>query len=270
MQVVGGGMDWPGDVRGGGAVRLLGKVALVTGGAMGIGKAVVARFLREGARVAFSDIDTDAGHKTVTEFESLGQLIFVQGDVAVEADARRMVAETVAEFGRLDILVNNAGITLSATVTETDEADWDRVLDVNVKGIYLCSKHAIPHLIASGGSIVNLGSIAGVVGLNANAAYNASKGGVILLTKNMALDYADRNIRVNAVCPAMIMTPMLESFIRLQPDPHAYVKRVEQSTPLGRMGTAEEVTAAVLFLASDESSYITGSALMVDGGYTAR
>jgi NAD(P)-dependent dehydrogenase (short-subunit alcohol dehydrogenase family) len=252
-------------------MRLSGKAALVTGGAMGIGKAIASAFLREAAFVAFSDISSDASERTLGEMRDLGRVIFIPGDVAVEADVRRMVEATVAEFGRLDILVNNAGITLSATVAETREADWDRVLAVNLKSIYLCSKHAIPHLIASGGgSIINLGSIAGFVGLNANAAYNASKGGVILLTKNMALDYADKNIRVNAICPAMIMTPMLESFIRLQPDPEEYVRRVKQSTPLGRMGTAEEVAAAALFLASDESSYITGSALMVDGGYTAR
>ncbi len=252
-------------------MRLSGKVALVTGGAMGIGKAVAARFLREGAYVALSDLNQEQGREALDELHSAGHVIFLPGDVAVEADARRMVEATVAAFDRLDVLVNNAGITLSATVTETREADWDRVLAVNLKGVYLVSKYAIPHLAAAGGgSIINLGSIAGFIGLNANAAYNASKGGVILLTKNMALDYADKRIRVNAVCPAMIMTPMLEGFIRLQPDPQAYVKRVEQSTPLGRMGTAEEVAAAVAFLASDESSYITGSGLMVDGGYTAR
>ncbi len=252
-------------------MRLSGKVALVTGGAMGIGKAVAARLLREDAYVAFSDINEEQGRATLDELRGAGHVIFLLGDVAVDADAHRMVDATVGEFGRLDILVNNAGVTLSATVAETREADWDRVLGVNLKGVYLVSKHAIPHLVAAGGgSIVNLGSIAGFVGLNANAAYNASKGGVLLLTKNMALDYAARNIRVNAVCPAMILTPMLESFIKLQPDPHAYVTRVEQSTPLARMGTVEEVAAAVVFLASDESSYITGSALMVDGGYTAR
>lgn len=252
-------------------MKLAGKGALVTGGAMGIGKAVVARFLQEGAQVAFSDVDAQAGQRCAEALRAWGHVQFIPGDVSIEADARRMVDTAVTEFGHLDILVNNAGVTLAATVTETEEADWDRVLDVNLKGIYLCSKHAILHMVRSrGGSIINLGSIAGVVGLNANAAYNASKGGVILLTKNMALDYADKNIRVNAVCPAMIMTPMLENFIKLQADPEAYVRRVEQSTPLGRMGTGEEVAAVVAFLASDESSYITGASLMVDGGYTAR
>lgn len=252
-------------------MRLAGKGALVTGGAMGIGKAVVARFLQDGARVAFADVDVQAGQRCAEELRARGRVLFIPGDVSVDADARRMVDAAVAEFGHLDILVNNAGVTLAATVTETEEADWDRVLDVNLKGIYLCSKHAIPHMVRSGGgSIINLGSIAGFVGLSANAAYNASKGGVILLTKNTALDYADKNIRVNAVCPAMIMTPMLESFIKLQPDPKAYVRSVEQSTPLGRMGTVEEVAAVVAFLVSDESSYITGSSLMVDGGYTTR
>ncbi len=252
-------------------MRLTGKVALVTGGAVGIGRAIAEAFLREGARVVIGDRDQEAGGRTQRELQSLGEIRFVPGDVSRAEGARQMVERTVEAFGRLDVLVNNAGITLRATVVDTEEADWDRVLAVNLKGVYLCSKYAIPHMIrGGGGSIINIGSIASLIGLPENAAYNASKGGVLALTRNMALDYARYNIRVNAICPAMIMTPMLESFIRIQPDPEAYVRAVEEAIPLGRIGRPEDVAPAAVFLASDESRFITGSALMVDGGYTAR
>jgi|DewCreStandDraft_5_1066085.scaffolds.fasta_scaffold00197_94 NAD(P)-dependent dehydrogenase (short-subunit alcohol dehydrogenase family) len=252
-------------------MRLSGKVALVTGGAVGIGRAIAEAFLREGARVAISDMNREAGEQTCQELSELGPLCFIEGDVSRAEDARRMVEKAVAAFGELNVLVNNAGVTHRGTVVDTEEADWERVLAVNLKGIYLCSKYAIPHMIrAGGGSIINIGSIASVIGLQENAAYNASKGGVLALTRNMALDYAAQGIRVNALCPAMIMTPMLEQFIRIQPDPEAYVRRVEQAIPLGRIGRPEDVAPAAVFLASDESRFVTGSALMVDGGYTAR
>jgi NAD(P)-dependent dehydrogenase (short-subunit alcohol dehydrogenase family) len=253
------------------AVRLAGKVALVTGGAVGIGRSIAEAFLREGARVALSDVQVEAGERARQELQAFGEVLFVPGDVSRSEDARRMVERTVEVFGRLDVLVNNAGVTLRGTVVDTEEPDWDRVMAVNLKGVYLCSKYAIPHMIrGGGGSIINIGSIASLIGLLENAAYNASKGGVLTLTRNMALDYARYNIRVNAICPAMIMTPMLEAFIRLQPDPEAYVRSVEQAIPLGRIGRPEDVAPAAVFLASDESRFITGSALMVDGGYTAR
>ncbi len=252
-------------------MRLAGKVALVTGGAVGIGRAIAEAFLREGARVAIGDVDRQRGEQTRQELSALGPIRFIQGDVSRAEEARQMVEETVVAFGRLDVLVNNAGVTHRGTVVDTEEADWDRVVAVNLKGIYLCSKYAIPHMIrAGGGSIINIGSIASVIGLQENAAYNASKGGVLALTRNMAVDYAVHGIRVNALCPAMILTPMLEQFIRIQPDPEAYVRRVEQAIPLGRIGRPEDVAPAAVFLASDESRFVTGSALMVDGGYTAR
>lgn len=247
-------------------MRLKDKVAIVTGAAMGIGEAVARLFASEGAQLALCDVDDEAGQRVARETGAL----YVHADVRVEAEVRRFVEATVERYGRIDVVVNNAGVTADATVVETTEEEWDRVIGVNLKGPYLVSKYAIPHMLQRGGSIVNIGSIASHIGLARNAAYNASKGGVMLLTRNMAVDYARYNIRVNAVCPAMIMTPMLRKFIDLQPDPQAYVRQVEASTPMGRMGTVEEVARAVLFLASDESSYVTGSALMVDGGYTAR
>jgi len=247
-------------------VRLKDRVAIITGAGMGIGEAVARLFAAEGARLALCDVDDEAGQRVAQETGAL----YVHADVRVEEEVRRFIDATVQRFGRIDVVVNNAGVTASATVTETSEEEWDRVIDVNLKGPFLVSKHAIPHMMARGGSIIHIGSIASHIGLQRNAAYNASKGGVMLLARNMALDYAPYNIRVNAVCPAMIMTPMLRKFIDLQPDPAAYVRQVEANIPMGRMGTVEEVARAVLFLASDESSYVTGSALMVDGGYTAR
>ena len=247
-------------------MRLKDRVAIITGAGMGIGEAVARLFAAEGARLALCDVDDEAGQRVAQETGAL----YVHADVRVEEEVRRFIDATVQRFGRIDVVVNNAGVTASATVTETSEEEWDRVIDVNLKGPFLVSKHAIPHMMARGGSIIHIGSIASHIGLQRNAAYNASKGGVMLLARNMALDYAPYNIRVNAVCPAMIMTPMLRKFIDLQPDPAAYVRQVEANIPMGRMGTVEEVARAVLFLASDESSYVTGSALMVDGGYTAR
>ncbi len=252
-------------------MRLTGKACLVTGAAVGIGRAIAEAFVREGARVAMADRDAQAGEQARQQLASHGEVVFLSGDVSRAEDARRMVDGAAEAFGRVDVLVNNAGVTLRASVVDTEESDWDHVLAVNLKGVYLCSKYAIPHMIrAGGGSIINIGSIASFIGLPENAAYNASKGGVLTLTRNMALDYARYNIRVNAICPAMIMTPMLESFIRIQPDPEVYVRAVEQAIPLGRIGRPEDVAPAAVFLASDESRFITGSALMVDGGYTAR
>lgn len=253
-------------------VKLERRLCIVTGGAKGIGKAVAMLFRREGARVAVVDIDEENGAAVARELDRSGRdAIFVRCDVSKSAEVRAMVRKVREEFGGVDVLVNSAGVTDNATVVTTLEEKWDHVIGVNLKGIYLCCKEVIPLMLErGGGNIVNVGSIASFVGLQNNAAYNASKGGVLMLTRNMAVDFASRNIRVNAVCPGMIMTPMLEDFIKIQPDPAAYVRSVEASTPMGRIGTAEEVAHAVLFLAADDCRYITGSALMVDGGYTAR
>lgn len=253
-------------------LKLESKVCLVTGAAKGIGEAVARLFRSEGAQIAMVDVDELAGTALAREIDPAGKhVMFFRCDVSKSDEVTDTVEKVRSKFGKIDILVNNAGVTDNATVVETLEENWDRVLGTNLKGAYLCSKAVIPSMLGNGGgNIVNIGSIASFIGLNNNAAYNASKGGVLMLTRNMALDFASRNIRVNAVCPGMVMTPMLEDFIRIQPDPEAYVRAVEASTPMGRIGTPDEVAQAVLFLASDDCKYITGSALMVDGGYTAR
>lgn len=253
-------------------VKLKEKVCIITGGAKGIGEATARLFRQEGAQVAVVDIDEPKGMALVSELdESGGNAIFIKCDVSCSVEVKSMVEKVKDKFNRVDILVNSAGITDDATVVTTLEENWNRVIGVNLTGIYLCCKEVIPLMIEQGsGSVVNLASIASFIGLQNNAAYNASKGGVLMLTRNMAVDFASKNIRVNAVCPAMIMTPMLEDFIKHQPDPEAYVKGVEASTPLGRMGTSEEVAHAVLFFAADDCKFATGSALMVDGGYTAK
>lgn len=253
-------------------VKLKEKVCIITGGAKGIGEATARLFRQEGAQVAVVDIDEPKGMALVSELDESGDnAIFIKCDVSCSVEVKSMVEKVKDKFNRVDILVNSAGITDDATVVTTLEENWNRVIGVNLTGIYLCCKEVIPLMIEQGsGSVVNLASIASFIGLQNNAAYNASKGGVLMLTRNMAVDFASKNIRVNAVCPAMIMTPMLEDFIKLQPDPEAYVKGVEASTPLGRMGTSEEVAHAVLFFAADDCKFATGSALMVDGGYTAK
>ncbi len=252
-------------------MRVEGRVALVTGGGKGIGRAICRAFAREGARVAVADIDFPAASETAGRAgEEGGAALPVEVDVARAGQVERTVAWTVERFGRLDVLVNSAGLAYQGDAVETDEENWDRLLGVNLKGTWLCCKYAIPRMLAGGGGvIINLGSIASFVGLNKNAAYNASKGGVLLLTRNLAVDFAPR-IRAHVLCPAMILTPMLEAYMDTVPDRQAYIQGVEASTPLGRLGSPEEVAQAAVFLASDESSYLTGSALMVDGGYTAR
>lgn len=253
-------------------MRLVGKAAVVTGGGKGIGKATCLAMSREGARVCVADVDLRAAAEVADAIQAEGgTAVAVQVDVSRSEQVALMIDRAMEALGRLDILVNSAGIAYNGDAVETDEENWDRLIGVNLKGTWLCCKYAIPKMLASagGGAIVNLGSIASFVGLSKNAAYNASKGGVLLLTKNMAVDFAPR-IRVNALCPAMILTPMLEAYMDTVPDRPEYIRGVEDSTPLARMGTAEEVARAAVFLASDESSYLTGSALMADGGYTAR
>jgi NAD(P)-dependent dehydrogenase (short-subunit alcohol dehydrogenase family) len=242
-----------------------GRVAAVTGGASGIG-AATARLLREaGAYVVIADRD-QGGAGVAEELRGL----FVQVDVSREADAERLATAAVDRFGRLDVLVNSAGIVLAKSTTETTEDEWDRVLDVNLKGTWLCSRAAIPRM-STGGAIVNVASNAGLVGFANAAAYCASKGGVAQLTKAMALDCAPLGIRVNAVCPGHTRTSMAESFVAAQADPEAFLHEfVERQHPLGRMAEPDEVGRCIRFLASDEASFMTGAVVPADGGFTAR
>ncbi len=253
--------------------KLGGKAALITGGTRGIGFATALRFLKEGARVAVSGRDPKHGEAAIGKLKDEGfrDVVFIQGDVSKSADARRMIQATLKHFGRLDVLVNNAGIWSTGTAEETSEADWDRLLAVNLKGVFLCSKYALPHLKKTEGVIVNVASSAGLVGESNCVAYCASKGGVVLLSKAMALDHAKEGIRVNCVCPGDVMTPMLEQDLIQSGIPREkYLKEEAESHPMGRIGTPDEIAKAILFLATYDSSFITGAALSVDGGYVAQ
>jgi len=252
---------------------LNGKVALITGGTRGIGYATALLFLKEGAKVAINGRSERHGREAIDKLKKEGfkDAVFIQGDVSKSADAERMIETTVKQFGQLDILVNNAGIWIEGTAETASEADWDSVIDVNLKGTFLCSKFALPYLKKTKGVIVNTASCDGLVAEPESAAYCASKGGVVLLTKAMALDHAKEGIRVNCVCPGSIMTPMLEQDApKSGPAREKYFKEIAELHPMGRIGEPEEVAKTVLFLASNDSSFVTGTALSVDGGYVAQ
>lgn len=252
-------------------MRLAKKVAIITGAATGIGRAAALLFAREGARVVVADVDEEGGRETVALIEEAGgEALYVRVDVTRPADVERMVQTAVETYGRLDVLFNNAAVNLAATVTETSEEAWDRIMAVNVKGVFLGCKYAIPAMVAGGGGvIVNTASAAAIVGLKGLAAYTASKGAVLQLTRNVALDYADQKIRANALCPGVTATAMTLSVIEKSPNPEAMRQRMDAGRPLGRMADPEEIARAALFLASEESSFMTGVPLIVDGGFTA-
>ena len=248
--------------------RLDGKVALISGGARGQGAAETRLFVREGARVVFGDILDDEGKKVEAEIRAAGgDVTYVHLNVTRETDWRAAVATAVERYGKLDVLVNNAGILLRATIEATTEADWDRIMAVNVKGVFLGTKCALPAMRqAGGGSIVNISSTAGLVGSpGETAAYSATKGAVRLFTKSTAIQHAREKIRCNSVHPGPIATDMIKDVLQ---NPGAWEQRLRR-LPMGRVGTADEVAYGVLYLASDESSYVTGSELVIDGGTTA-
>ncbi|MCI4371689.1 MAG: SDR family oxidoreductase [Thermoplasmata archaeon] len=249
-----------------------GRVAIITGAASGIGRATALRLAKDGAKIVVADIDKEWAAETVRLVEKAGgEAMFVPTDVTKESDAVRCVEQAVKRFGRVDILVNNAGIALVAKITETTEAQWDKILDTNLKGAFLMSKHVIPQFLSQGrGAIVNTASDAGVVGFANLGAYCASKGGIIQLTRALALEYGGNNIRVNAVAPTSTLhTRMLDGLFKSVKDPEALHKALAKSHPLNRLGTAEEVAELMYFLASDRASYITGGVFPVDGGITA-
>ena len=254
-------------------MALNGQVAAITGGAMGIGAAVARLLAAHGARVAIGDLDLQAGARVAAEIQAAGgQARCFELDVRRAEQVDAFIEQTVAAFDGLDILVNNAGIVVAKSTTATSPDEWERVLGTNLTGAWLCARAAIPHLIRrGGGAIVNVASNAGLVGFPNLAAYCASKGGLVQLTKAMALDCAPDHIRVNAICPGHTRTPMGDSFVSAQADPAAFVRDfINVQHPLGRMAEPEEVARAIVFLASDEASCITGSILAADGGYTAR
>ena len=251
--------------------RLKGKVAVITGAAAGIGHASALRFAREGAAVVVADLDSGAGEEAAARIRGEGgQAVFVPVDVADSDQVERMVRRAVETFGRVDVLFNNAGVNFPATVVDVGEDAWQRSLDVNLKGVMLGCRHAIPEMLKTGGgSIINTASMLGLVASPRQAPYAAAKGAVVMLTRQMAIDYAQRNIRVNCLCPSEVNTEMNRRFIEQSPDPDAELRRVLARIPMDLMAEPEEIAAAALFLASDDSSYITGVALPVDGGLTA-
>lgn len=252
-------------------MRLKDKVALVTGGTSGIGEATAVLFASEGAEVAITGRNEQRGAAVVKRVEQHGgRAAFFHADVSVASDCQRAVEDTVLAFGRLDILFNNAGVFYAQTALECSEREWDEQIDVNLKGTFLMSKFALPGMIAQGGGIIiNNSSGWGIVGGDHAVAYCASKGGVVLMTKAMAIDHGRQGIRVNCVCPGDVETPMLPADAKLRGMKWEDYIAGCANRPLGRVGTVEEIAKAVLFLASEESSFMTGAALVVDGGGTA-
>lgn len=251
--------------------RFVDQVVIVTGGAKGIGWGIAKVFSQEGAKVVVADWDDVNGPKTVEELrQSGGEAIYVKCDVSNEEQVKAMIEETIKTYGRIDVLVNNAGIGVYKSVLDTSSEDWDRCLDVNLKGVFLCSKYAIPHMLKQGkGNIINISSVHSFQTVNGVAPYAASKGGITALTRNMAIDYGP-TIRVNSIAPGWVLTPLIQSIFDSYPDPKAQRKAVEQRQVMKRIGRPEDIGYAAAFLASDEASFITGTQLFVDGGLTAQ
>jgi NAD(P)-dependent dehydrogenase (short-subunit alcohol dehydrogenase family) len=252
-------------------MRLQNKVALITGGTSGIGEATAILFSKEGAQVAITGRDEKRGHAvTARILETGGKAIFIRTDVRRAAECHRAVDETLKTFGKLDILFNNAGVFYPHTILDCTEEEWDLQLDINLKGTFLMSKFALPGMIQQGsGVIINNSSGWGIVGGDQAVAYCASKGGVVLLTKAMAIDHGPQGIRVNCICPGDVDTPMLPEDARMRGLKWADYLAGCANRPLGRIGTVDEIAKATLFLASEDSSFMTGAALVVDGGGTA-
>ena len=249
-------------------MRLEGKVALISGGARGQGAVEARLFASEGAKVVIGDILDDLGRQVEAEIaEAGGDITYVHLDVTSEADWEDAVRAAVDGYGKLDILVNNAGILIRASVEDTTVEDWDRIMDINAKGVFLGTRAAIPAMRdAGGGSIINISSVAGLQGSPQSAAYSSTKGAVRILTKSTAVQYAKENIRCNSVHPGIIYTDMTSDSLDTEEGQRNWMNRV----PLRRLGQSEDVANGVLFLASDESSYMTGSELVIDGGITAQ
>jgi NAD(P)-dependent dehydrogenase (short-subunit alcohol dehydrogenase family) len=247
-------------------MRLMGKHAVVTGGGSGIGAATARLFAAEGAHVAILDRDLPRAERIATQIrESGGDAVAWACDVAEEIQLRQTVGRAAQHFGAIDILFNSAGIAIRRTVSGTEADDWDRIMDTNLRGSFLCSKFCLEHFRQEGGSIIHVSSVTGIMGVRSRAAYSASKGALVALTRNMAIDLAGRNIRVNCVCPGFVRTPMAQPLL----DDVVRRDRLVSMHPLGRLGEPEDIAMAVLFLASDESRWITGISLAVDGGFSA-
>jgi NAD(P)-dependent dehydrogenase (short-subunit alcohol dehydrogenase family) len=253
-------------------MRFQGKVIIVTGAAMGIGKAAAKAFAQEGGRVALVDIDAQAAAKALEELYQIpAEAIYLPCDVSKEADVRSMVEHVTGLWGRLDVLVNNAGIYRQGNILEATGEDWDRILSINLTGAFLCSKYAAEFMVHQGqGVIVNVASEAGLVGIGGQVAYNVSKAGMINLTRSCAVDLARFGVRVNCVCPGTTFTPLVEAAVNRAADPQQARHLLESVRPMNRLGKVEEIASGILFMASDEPGYATGAVLSIDGGFTAQ
>jgi NAD(P)-dependent dehydrogenase (short-subunit alcohol dehydrogenase family) len=253
--------------------RLDGKAALVTGGASGIGAATIRAFVEQGARAVIADVDEPRGRGLASELGDAA--IFHRLDVTDAENCRAAIAECVARFGRLDVLVNCAGIGLVGNVQETQRADWDRLLAVNVTGVFLCSQAGVDVMLAQdppGGVVINIASVAALVGIERRFAYSATKGAVLAMTRQMAIDYVNTGIRCNAICPGTVYSPFVEGYLeRFHKDnKDEMVQQLHARQPMGRMGRPDEIADMAAYLASDEAAFMTGSGVVIDGGLTAR
>lgn len=253
--------------------KLAGKVVLITGAGAGIGRAMALLFAQEGATIVAADLDG------VTAAETIGQVREASGrdglaltaDVSDPASVQQMVDQAIAHFGRIDVLCNNAGIGSTKDVIDTEPDEWDQVFAVNVRGVFLGCKYTLPHMLVQGGGvIINSASVAGLVGFPKRAAYCASKGAVVMLTKQIAVEFAERGIRCNCICPGTLDSPWVDRVLAEAPDPVAERRVLEARHPVGRLGTPEEVAKAALYLASEDAAFISGTALVIDGGLVAR
>jgi len=253
-------------------MKLEQRVAVITGAGSGIGQAMARLFAGEGARIFAADVNESAAQETariITEAGGTCRTFAV--DVSRPEQVRAMVDAAISAFGRIDILCNNAGIGSTTDVVECEPDEWDRVMTVNVKSVYLGCKYAIPHMLAQGGGvIVNTASVAGMVGLPKRASYSASKGAVIALTRQVAVEYVEQGIRVNCLCPGTVDSPWVGRLLQQADDPVAARQALVARQPLGRLGTPDEIAAAALYLVSDDAAFITGTGLVIDGGLTAR
>ncbi|TME57301.1 MAG: SDR family oxidoreductase [Chloroflexi bacterium] len=256
--------------------RLDSKIALVTGAGSGIGREIALLYAQQGAQVTVADIQEDAAAAVVAEIsERNGLARSLPLNVADEGQVRVAMQETVEQYGRLDILVNNAGVSHVGNVLETSAEDWDRVMAVNARGVFLCSKYAVAQMLQqnpAGGILVNIASVAGMIAVDRRFPYGASKGAVISMTRSIAIDFANQGIRANAICPGTVHTPFVEGFLErnFAENKDEVRQQLHARQPIGRMGRPEEIAAAALYLASDEAALITGSTLVIDGGWTAR
>ena len=256
--------------------RLDSKIALVTGAGSGIGREIALLYAQQGAQVTVADIQEDAAAAVVAEIsERNGLARSLPLNIADEGQVRVAMQGVVEQYGRLDILVNNAGVSHVGNVLETSAEDWDRVMAVNARGVFLCSKYAVAQMLQqkpAGGILVNIASVAGMIAVDRRFPYGASKGAVISMTRSIAIDFANQGIRANAICPGTVHTPFVEGFLErnFAENKDEVRQQLHARQPIGRMGRPEEIAAAALYLASDEAALITGSTLVIDGGWTAR